>query len=112
MQDIRGGIFVFNAVDMEDKDLFLWRANLVLHAEDGDIEGVLHDWEDDYKASIKLIGEQSSKPELQMISSKMSINFQADNLKYFNEYGGFSEDGKEYHIRVNKDRRLPTVCAC
>ena len=109
MQNISGGIFVFNAVEMEDKDLFLWRANLVLHAEDGDIEGVLHDWEDDYKASIKLIGEQISKPELQMISSKMSINFQADNLKYFNEYGGFSEDGKEYHIRVNKDRRLPTV---
>src|SRR5699024_1456323 len=32
-----------------------------------------------------------------------------ENLKYYNEYGGFSEDGKEYWICVNKEKRLPTV---
>lgn len=26
-----------------------------------------------------------------------------ENLKYFNEYGGFSEDGKEYIIKMTKD---------
>lgn len=31
------------------------------------------------------------------------------SLKYFNEYGGFSKDGKEYLICVNKTRKLPTV---
>ena len=30
-------------------------------------------------------------------------------LKYLNDYGGFSQDGKEYIIRVNKDEKLPTV---
>lgn len=32
-----------------------------------------------------------------------------EKLKYYNEYGGFSEDGKEYLIKVNKRERLPTV---
>lgn len=32
-----------------------------------------------------------------------------EDLKYLNEYGGFSQDGKEYKIRVNKDEKLPTV---
>ena len=34
---------------------------------------------------------------------------EAENLKCYNEYGGFSKDGSEYLIRVNKDERLPTV---
>ena len=31
------------------------------------------------------------------------------NLKYYNEYGGFSKDGMEYYIKFNKNNRLPTV---
>lgn len=31
------------------------------------------------------------------------------NLKYYNEYGGFSQDGKEYIIKINKENRLPAV---
>lgn len=31
------------------------------------------------------------------------------NLKYYNEYGGFSQDGKEYSIKINKENRLQAV---
>ena len=31
------------------------------------------------------------------------------NFKYYNEYGGFSEDGLEYCIKLNKNNKLPTV---
>lgn len=31
------------------------------------------------------------------------------DLKYYNEYGGFSQDGKEYLIKINKENRLPAV---
>lgn len=34
---------------------------------------------------------------------------ESKNLKYYNEYGGFSQDGKEYIIKVNKDNKLPAV---
>lgn len=40
---------------------------------------------------------------------KIEINLEQENLKYYNEYGGFSSDGKEYLIRINKENRLPTV---
>ena len=32
-----------------------------------------------------------------------------EDLKYYNEYGGFSQDGKEYCIKVNSENSLPTV---
>ncbi len=32
-----------------------------------------------------------------------------NDLKYYNEYGGFSQDGKEYLIKINRDNRLPAV---
>lgn len=106
---INSGIFVLNTADIEDKDLFIWRANLIIHAKDGDLETALEDLEQDYRNSIKIMGNQDQKQDMITIESKMSINFPTDNLKYYNEYGGFSEDGKEYKIRVNKNHRLPTV---
>ena len=30
-----------------------------------------------------------------------------EELKFFNEYGGFSRDGKEYIINVNKTKKTP-----
>lgn len=32
-----------------------------------------------------------------------------NDLKYYNEYGGFSQDGKEYLIKINRHNRLPAV---
>ena len=39
----------------------------------------------------------------------MDIIKDKENLKYYNEYGGFSADGKEYWIKINQNKRLPTV---
>ena len=44
-----------------------------------------------------------------MREEKQRTPLDANELKYCNEYGGFSKDGTEYHIRVNKEERLPTV---
>lgn len=30
-------------------------------------------------------------------------------MKYYNEYGAFSKNGKEYYIKTNKDIVLPTI---
>ena len=51
-------------------------------------------------------------PNLQMTEENnddIDILANHENLKYYNEYGGFSEDGKEYLMKVNKTNRLPTV---
>lgn len=32
-----------------------------------------------------------------------------DELKYYNWYGAFSKDGKEYIIKINKNQKTPTT---
>lgn len=32
-----------------------------------------------------------------------------EELKYYNEYGGFSKNGLEYKIKIGKDNKLPTA---
>ena len=55
----------------------------------------------DYTSILENIEEEKYKSEYNVLKS-------TDN-KYFNEYGAFSPDGKEYLIKVNKNNRLPTV---
>ena len=45
--------------------------------------------------------EEEFKPQIDILNN--------EEIKYFNDYGGFSPDGKEYLIKVNKEKRLPTV---
>ena len=37
------------------------------------------------------------------------MNFNMEDLKFYNGYGGFSKNGKSYIIKVNKTNRLPNV---
>ena len=48
-------------------------------------------------------------PEGHIGSSLQQYDEDLANLKYYNEYGGFSEDGLEYRIKLNKSNKLPTV---
>ena len=49
-----------------------------------------------------------SSPTVREISMETKI-ISNKNLKYYNEYGGFSQDGKEYLIKTNLENKLPTV---
>ena len=106
---INRGIYLLNISEIKDKDLFITCSNLVIHANDGDIETALKYIEADYKEKCGVVNKSTEKQIVNYEKSKMSINFQTDDLKYYNEYGGFSSDGKEYKIRVNRNNRLPTV---
>ena len=43
------------------------------------------------------------------LSKDIDIINSFQNIKYYNEYGAFSEDGKKYIIRINKENKLPTT---
>ena len=109
LKNISGGIFIINTADIEDENIFIFRANLVIDAHDGNIENIIQNIEEDYIKSIRVISNDNSKIINNLKNDKMSIHFDSDNLKYYNEYGGFSNDGKEYIIRINKENKLPTV---
>ncbi len=53
--------------------------------------------EEDFETSI----EEEFKPQIDILNN--------EEIKYFNDYGAFSPNGKEYLIKVNKEKRLPTV---
>ncbi len=106
LQNIRGGIFVLENLTNEEINFLKYRSNLTIDSEYGNIYRYLKELEEDYIDQIKEIQTES---EPKFAKEILPIRQKLTNLKYFNEYGGFSPNGKEYHIRVNKDEKLPTV---
>ena len=90
MKNIKEGIFVLNEGQLDKKDVETVKfvAELNIDSHQGNLENAIEDMEEEYLEKIKNIGE---------------------NLKYNNEYGAFSNDGKEYLITFNKNSRIPTV---
>ena len=108
LQNIRSGIFVLNNLSKEGIQVLEFRANLVLDVSLGKIERQLTDLEEEYIETIKQIGDEKI-PQIAEEPEQIRKKLEDEQLKYCNEYGGFSLDGKEYNIRINKDNKLPTV---
>ena len=104
MLNSKGGIYVLNNIKEEDKELITVYSKLVIDAKNGSLNLQLNDIEDDTpKINSNDIAEkvefvEENKKENQLLNN---------NLKYYNEYGGFSPDGKEYLIRVKKNENTP-----
>ena len=105
-----GGIFVVNEkeISKEDVDLLEFRCNLELNSSLGKIETQIQDLEEEYQEKITNIGEDN-KPMPILNTEIESLPEDYSNLKYYNDYGGFTEDGLEYKIKLNKNNKLPTA---
>ena len=103
------GIFIIEADTMkeEDKNLLLFRSNFILDAGRGKVWQQIEEMEEAFLASIKKIGDEKAQAIMPKEINHLHIDGQ--NLKYYNEYGGFSEDGKEYIIAAREGTELPTV---
>lgn len=108
MQNINGGIFVLNNLDKAQRRIVEYRANLLIDAHLGNIGRQIKDFEEEYVEKVKDIGEENQIPQI-LEEENQRKELEGENLKYYNEYGGFSQDGTEYIIRTNKDEKLPTV---
>lgn len=109
LQNIKGGIFVLE--NLEDGEIFLLkgRSNFIVEAHEGSLARSLKDLEEEYLENYREMPKEEMPKLIETSHPIREGNLSSENLKYHNEYGGFSEDGKEYHIRINKDERLPTV---
>lgn len=112
LKNIRGGIFEIpkSEISKDDIELLEFVANIIIDSGKGSLENALKDLEEEYLDRYKIVGNEA---ESILIESEKNDNIDilqdTEKLKYYNEYGAFSEDGKEYLIRVNKENRLPTV---
>ena len=100
-------IFVID--DKEDLNLFLFKANIVIEANKGSIKNLLNELEEDYLYSIKNVALDKRENIIKTENEDNNNYFNTQYLKYYNEYGGFSEDGTEYRIKHSKNNSLPTV---
>lgn len=114
IKNISGGIFVLNEGELDTKDVetIKFVAKLNIDSHEGKLENAILDMEEEYLENLKNIGENLLEKTLdteEKQNDDINILENPEKLKYFNEYGAFSEDGKEYLIAFNKSNRLPTV---
>ena len=106
------GIYLLNNLSQEDKELLNIRASLVLYGGYGKIDFQLDELDYEYLQNLKNIKYQkkrSIKDDVDENRNMADKKINLQDLQYFNEYGGFSADGKEYIININKDKKLPLV---
>ena len=112
LKNIRGGIFTLSKGEIDKKDINLLEfvSSIIIDSNKGGIQNSIKEIEEEYIENHKKIGEEPTIPILvEEVNDDIDILKEKDKLKYYNEYGGFSEDGKEYLIKVDKENRLPTV---
>ncbi len=112
LKNLRGGIFELskNEISKEDLQLIEFIANIVIDGSKGNLQNALKDIEEEYFENYKNVGNEPEQINIEAENAdNIDILQNKEKLKYYNEYGAFSEDGKEYLIKINKDNRLPTV---
>ena len=97
-------------MERKDRELLEAVSTIIIDANKGGIKNNIQDVEDEYSEKTK-INEIEEKNQIMPDDETESINIiqNNENLKYFNELGAFSPDGKEYYITVNKNNRLPII---
>ena len=115
MKDRKGGIFVLDERKLNHKDIELLEliSIVVIDASKGNLENIIRDLEEEYVEKYKSVklNSQIIKENRQEDFEKEGINILEDNknIMYYNGYGGFINQGKEYIINVNKNLRTPAV---
>ena len=112
LKNIKGGIFTLSKEEISKKDIKLLEfvSCICIDSSKGGIKNNIKDLEEEYLEKYKEIGEEDDIQILvQEENTDIDILKEKEDLKYYNEYGGFSSDGKEYLIKSNKENRLPTV---
>ena len=107
--NIPSGIFCLENIEKKDKKLLEERANLVINAYYSSLALQMEDIESKMLDNVKENVFDAKQNNFIEVNDEKENLIDVSSLKYFNEYGGFSRDGKEYLICINKTHKLPTV---
>ncbi len=105
----KAGIYLLNANEMEDKEILEFRANFILDAHLGNLKTILRDLEEDYLDTIKKQAPPKKEEMVLVSEEKNNHAINMEKLAYYNEYGGFAENGKEYVIKMTKHTKPPVA---
>ena len=106
LKNVNAGIFVLNKNEIakDDLDAMEFKASVVINAAMGGLANHIKEFEEKEKREAK----DTFKKEVRNDNDEV-FPMKKEYLLYENEYGGFSEDGKEYKIIKNKENKLPAV---
>ena len=93
-------IFILDRKEIQDIDLFEFRANIILDTHLGNLENLITEMEEEYLAKTELFND---KKILDIENNFKKYNIENMELKYKNSYGGFERDGMSYIILENRD---------
>ncbi|WP_340103706.1 GH36-type glycosyl hydrolase domain-containing protein [Rhodohalobacter sp. 8-1] len=101
MLDKRAGVFVHRSDKMPNEDLTLVSAvaHLIFENKLPDFKKMKREYETE-SWLLNIEEEKFTLPEYQEDKDDERREDQAENLQFFNGFGGFSEAGDEYHIMV------------
>lgn len=101
LRDVKSGIFILNSneIELEDLKVIELKSRIILNAEKGGINNFI---KEQGKNKIKRVQNKIINTEEEVIEKK------EEDLLFYNEYGGFSLDGKEYKFCTNFENKLPT----
>ena len=111
MKNIYGGIFVLSKseMDVQDVNLIKFVSSLVIDSHLGNLQNIIKDMEEDILDKYRVVEDTIETADEEDTTKDIDVLNNIQETKYYNEYGAFSEDGKEYIIRVNKENKLPTT---
>lgn len=101
LKNINTGIFILNEneIDKEDLEALELKSKIILSASNGGIDAYIKEQRKEKNKKVRIKNVNYDEEILPL---------RKEELLFFNEYGGFSIDGKEYHFFVNQENKLPS----
>ena len=111
LKNIFGGIFTLSRAEMNQQDLEMIKfiSIFVIDAHLGNLENIIKDKETEIIDNYKIVEQNMIFENIEDDSNEIDLLANTDELKYYNGYGAFSKDGKEYIIKINKNQKTPTT---
>ena len=102
LRNVKSGIFILNKNLMEPDDLQVLelKSKIILISENGGISDFL-------KTKSETTFEKQKNIEIKQ--DEEILERREEDLQFFNGYGGFTPNGKEYKFAVNQENKLPTI---
>lgn len=98
LRNISGGIFLLNANEIEDEELFKFRANIVINASRGRTTFAIQELEEEYKRRLPSFSKELTLDvSYEAGTETIKPNVDMENLKFYNGFGGFSDDRKRVY---------------
>ena len=100
------GIYIFEKYEIEKEKLNIleFKSNLVIDASKGGLRSILKEYND------KLIENNKNKIfYYEKMPEEASKDYKLNDLEFYNEYGGFTPNGREYKFSFDTTNKLPSV---